>query len=235
LLHNSLVISRLQNVYLLCELFVEVWHGKSCRWIAYIGQQNAEIAAEKQKQDKNMNVKNTLMMVGAAVLLCAQAQAIEFKDYDLINKQLDEGKSYSSDFNIKIADFDNLDHVAGYNSASYTLSAPATVIFTFTGFKDGEEMEIQLGKKEFEFEGPSSTETLYLGPGFGYVNLFKDLSKDGILKYTVTADEGKFKLVSAELTVNGTPISPNNAPDGGTTMLLLGSALAGLGFLRRKF
>ena len=93
----------------------------------------------------------------------------------------------------------------------------------------GEETNIDLGSGYLYLVGK------YDGPNYGaavwYVG---DL--DGLVGVDVTipSTAGGYGLSHTYL-FNGVTPPPNGVPDGGTTLMLLGSALAGLGALRRRF
>jgi hypothetical protein len=72
---------------------------------------------------------------------------------------------------------------------------------------------------------------LYLGGGLVAGDAFLTLDETGQLKYTFYRTAGDFFALLAKLMVE---TSPRATPDGGATLILLGSALAGIEMLRRR-
>ena len=92
-----------------------------------------------------------------------------------------------------------------------------------------EYVSVDLG--DDPFINPVKISFLYLGGGPVGGDAFLTLDETGQLKYTFNRTAGDFFALLAKLMVE---TSPRATPDGGATLILLGSALAGIEMLRRR-
>jgi len=176
--------------------------------------------------------KSLCLAVTAAFLtLTGTAFGITWVDEDYGDplKFLHSGSpSYSSTFNILIDGYDpNTMHVT---------SAVASFAFADDGDSYLEYVDIYLGGSLFlgdqEVDGthdniPSSYDWYHGNlSGTMLANL-----QDGVISYQVTVTSGDTYLKRAKLVAQG---EYNRVPEGGSTAVLLGSALVGIGILGRR-
>lgn len=122
--------------------------------------------------------------------------------------------------------------LAGYNPAAETIVS-ASASFLLWDLAGSEQYSINFA--DIAIGGGSFTWFLDTGDINLSGNALVDLSADGSLFYTVTANSGQFWLKEASLVAQSAPLPPSQpVPDAGTTVSLLGASLVGLAGLRRK-
>lgn len=113
-----------------------------------------------------------------------------------------------------------------------TMIDPNSLFFTFF-VRDpnggGEHERINFGPGDLIFNNGSFTGTAVLNFG-GNLAVIGDIKATGKVDYRVRAISGEFIFDAAYAHFNNIP----SVPDGGSTVALLGLALAGVGMLRRK-
>jgi hypothetical protein len=117
-----------------------------------------------------------------------------------------------------------------YNSALETVTDAQAwfLVLDDQWFDPNEKVAVDLGDKPFV--GSSYASFNILG-GKVSGDALVTLDTTGTLKYTLRRTEGDFLALAAKLYVE---TCPRAVPDGGTTLMLLGAALAGIEPLRRK-
>jgi hypothetical protein len=187
--------------------------------------------------------KSAIIAAAIAASLPLVSQATEFRDADLWNTTIAASGGFASDFNIVTLDGSGDTFTVAsppYNTTTqngnktYTSQAgylpghtvtDGTVNFWFRGTQN-DSFIITVGLSTLlttSNGGPVSFKSDDLN-----VTLIADLEADGKINYTIlNGFASAITLDYALLTAN--------APDGGTTVLLLGAALTGLGMLRRRF
>jgi hypothetical protein len=122
--------------------------------------------------------------------------------------------------------------LAGYNPAAETIVS-ASASFLLWDLAGSEQYSITFA--DIAIGGGSFAWFLDTGDINLSGNALVDLSADGSLYYTVTANSGSFWLKEASLYAESAPLPPTQSvPDSGTTVALMGSALVGLVAFRRK-
>jgi len=174
-------------------------------------------------------MKKLLLGLALAGVASANATVLTFSDKDVIFADLNSGTpSYSGTFEIDVYDGDGPDG-SGYNplAPNYSLYS-ATVGFNFTtGANQSYDLEFELGDGPEGFSGSALGTTFAVGGAVGAI-AFGDLAADGQLGYTVTWLSGPgFTLDTASLVATA-------VPDGGSTVMLLGSTLMGMAALARR-
>lgn len=116
----------------------------------------------------------------------------------------------------------------GYNPGLETISS-ALASFELWDLALSESLTIKFGTETFASSGSFSGYITLSGSVVG--TAFGTLDSTGILSYTVYRDSGAFWLTNARLDVETTP---RNVADTGSSIALLGSAIAGLAIIRRR-
>ena len=133
----------------------------------------------------------------------------------------------------------------GFNPATMDAISPVTVTFWFNDISGSYTTSLSLGGIALDSGNFSSDFTLSGGLSG---TMLGDLNADGKINYTIVAtnmsisggdDErrvDKFQLTGERLVATYTNVSSNTAPvaDGGSTALLLGATLAGIGLVARR-
>jgi hypothetical protein len=189
-------------------------------------------------------MKNKLMTVlGAAAVLLAVAQTsqataitgtIGFSGSAVLNSGTVEGATQVTTWGNTVVTTDSGTFTTGASPAIVLNTSTVTFdltpwIFNTTVASPGSDFWTVGG---FTFDLLSSSVFSDAG-GFLNVNVNGTVSGNG---YTLTDFVGTFQVADPD---NGnstftTRLSFNSVPDGGTTMMLLGSALMGLGLIKRK-
>ena len=179
-------------------------------------------------------MKKLLLGLTLAGMAANSAQAVILSDIDRIDVTLNAGDTFdgaagtaNNDFNIATDDVDGFADVAGYVPGSGLDGA--IFGFNFTTFEGTFNVQYTVGAfNGFGIGGVAGT-TFALGGVLLGLQL-TDLENDGILEYTVTNNGGpSFILNTASL------VAWNNVvPDGGSTVMLLGSTLVGMAALARR-
>jgi hypothetical protein len=133
----------------------------------------------------------------------------------------------------------------GFNPATMDAISPVTVTFWFNDISGSYTTSLSLGGIALDSGNFSSDFTLSGGLSG---TMLGDLNADGKINYTIVAtnmsisggdDErrvDKFELTSERLVATYTNVSSNSlgVADGGSTALLLGATLAGIGLVARR-
>ncbi len=133
----------------------------------------------------------------------------------------------------------------GFNPATMDAISPVTVTFWFNDISGSYTTSLSLGGIALDSGNFSSDFTLSGGLSG---TMLGDLNADGKINYTIVAtnmsisggdDErrvDKFQLTGERLVATYTNVSSNTPPvaDGGSTALLLGATLAGIGLVARR-
>jgi VPDSG-CTERM motif len=163
----------------------------------------------------------TLVVCSLVVLSGVTGRAGTLWDIDVFFKYLSgETATYTGYFDIK----------GKYNSALERVTDAYAwfLVLDDQWFDKGEKVALNLGDKPFC--GPSNASFNILG-GQVCGEALVTLDTTGRLKYTFCRTEGDFLALAAKLYVE---TCPKAVPDGGTTLMLLGVALAGIEPLRRR-
>jgi VPDSG-CTERM motif len=163
----------------------------------------------------------TLVVCSLVVLSGVTGRAGTLWDIDVFFKYLSgETATYTGYFDIK----------GKYNSALERVTDAYAwfLVLDDQWFDKGEKVALNLGDKPFC--GPSNASFNILG-GQICGDALVTLDTTGTLKYTFCRTEGDFLALAAKLYVE---TCPKAVPDGGTTLMLLGVALAGIEPLRRR-
>gem|GEM_PF-2020792 len=176
------------------------------------------------------------MMLGFACLFGAlsSTHAISYWDVDTYgNVELNQGDSKSGTFDIT-----GVGAGKGYDATLHTITSGSITVRInedvdsffdyFFEFFISETAQAYVGGQIF-------TETFWfpVNSQFGgslELAALIDLDADGLLSYTISAQQGDFRLVSARLDAEGITRQgpPSNVPDGGTTVAMLGLGLLAL-------
>ncbi len=134
----------------------------------------------------------------------------------------------------------------GFNPATTDAISPVTATFWFKDIRGSYTAAVSLGGNALA-SGNFSADFTLSGPLTGA--MLSDLNADGKINYTIIAtnisghdDDGdKFQLTGERLVATYTPVSgnapiapPPSAADSGSTALLLGATLAGVGLVARR-
>lgn len=172
----------------------------------------------------------------ASLALSSTASAITWIDEDNgdpLKRLTPSSPTYSSTFNILLDGYD-----------------PTTMVVTsaeaWFAFADGENdaaeyVRIYLGSPYSPFMGPIEVNGTHNNIPTSYDwrhgslsgSLLVDL-QDGIINYRVTVTSGDTYLKRAKLVAEGYEIPRRNVPDGGSTAVLLGLGLLGMGTIARR-
>jgi hypothetical protein len=190
------------------------------------------------------------LIVGAAMLMAPLDAWAIFQDVDTRFGGQDyiritEDDEWSSDFNVRTDDSDGTADTVGY--------VPGTAIWKvdiWFNISDDSDSGSERVEITFDFPGYLGSDwvwknddpvmnyaaTFNVGDSGSVGTLLLDVWLDGILKYEVDADDGDFRLYEAGMRVWLESERPtgNSVPDGGSSVLLLGLALVGIGALCRK-
>lgn len=162
-------------------------------------------------------------IAGMVLAGVVSVQATLYTDIDLIKTKLDQNETYSGTFNIANK---------GYNSGVESVTSALAQFWLADDLdwpRQSESFTVSLGSDSQWSSGPVR---LLVGDKLN-VTLLADLGADGILNYSVTAATGDFYLLAASLEAC-TERKPQQVPDGGTTLALLGLGLVGVAGLRRR-
>ena len=173
----------------------------------------------KIKQDMRKSVIVTLVVCSLVVLSGVTGRAGTLSDIDVFFKYLSgQTATYTGYFDIK----------SKYSSALETVTdAQAWFLVLDDQWFDPNEKVAVVDKP---FVGSSYASFNILG-GKVSGDALVTLDTTGTLKYTLRRTEGDFLALAAKLYVE---TCPRAVPDGGTILMLLGAALAGIESLRRK-
>lgn len=118
----------------------------------------------------------------------------------------------------------------GYDpNSEYVTSARASFAF---GYGDSESETVEILLSTSVFANVLQFQTAFIsGPVIG--NALFDLDEDGLLTYTITALSGDVTFQRAQLLVTTAPGS-RPVPDAGSSLILLGVAAIGLGFIKSR-
>jgi hypothetical protein len=182
-------------------------------------------------------MKKLLLGLAMAGLAGTSAKATNYSDTDLIFAVLNSSTpifnaaagTANNDFNIVLDDADIVP-----DSVGYVPGTPLTNVkvgFTFATAGNTYNVSYTLGSTSSGALGGLPTGTTFSVGGAVGALAVTDLQLDGILEYTVKWVSGPaFIVTSARLTAETIP----PVPDGGSTVMLLGSTLMGMAALARR-
>lgn len=180
-----------------------------------------------------MKQKYWMGLVAAAMLVSGgkPAMALTWTDVDSgypLALLRSSNPSYSSTFNI------NDD---GFNSATMQVNS-AIASFAFADDLDSQLEYVNITIDGLALITGQETDGSHLAYAWYSQSLsgtmLGSLNADGILSYTVTVTSGDTYLKVAKLCAQGGMKDTNRVPDGGMTLLMLGSTLTGLGVWSRS-
>jgi len=127
--------------------------------------------------------------------------------------------------------------LAGYNPALEQIVSGSVSFLLWDAALIGGPEAYTISLADMTFSGGSFAWTLSLSSGLSGSALI-DLSADGALSYTVTANSGSFWLYEASISADSAPIQQpptNSVPEASTSLILLGAGLLSVAAIRRKF
>jgi hypothetical protein len=179
-----------------------------------------------------------LLGLALAGLAGTSAKAINYSDTDLILAALNSttptydaaAGTANNDFNIVVDDVDVAADNVGYVPGTPLFNVK--VGFTFATSGSTYNVSYTLGSTSSGSIVGVPTGTTFSAGGFVGAIAVSDLELDGILEYTVSWVSGpEFLLTSARLTAE---TRSSTVPDGGSTVMLLGSTLMGMAAMARR-
>jgi hypothetical protein len=173
----------------------------------------------------------SLIVMGAS--FSSFAIPFQWVDSDQDVRVLTPGGTISDRFDIRFSDPDSYMEIVGFQPGIDVLSS-ATVGFKFSEQVSPVDWTAGLNWQIFASGAPfSSTVTVNGVPVL--FSLTGPLASNGFLDYTLTYQgQGTLPLTLTKAWLSANGQDNVSVPDGGTTMMLLGSATLGLAFLRRK-